>query len=332
MIYVLLEAIKSDIFCDHRYQLDLLCNSPVKVARPKDNFYSLTAMQEQRFDSLMPLLILGGGRSGTTLLMQLLGTSRRIAFDRFYPYEVRYLTYLLRWALLLGGKYEPDERWNPAENAHPSGSLIGPLPYPDAQIWDGQAMWSDCFRHAWRHFTTMAARGATADATVLYYAEKVPHWIPEYLRQAIPYKVIVLVRDPRDVFLSVTAFNKKRGFAGFDRFPEDDDWTYARRAAASYKGIFPIIRDEAAAPYGFLLRYEDMARNLDAEAKRLSDWLGVKLVTEAVQAQVANFAHHMTSDNPQASVERWRREMSAELNDFFVSEIGKEMKSFGYDV
>jgi hypothetical protein len=91
-----------------------------------------------------------------------------------------------------------------------------------------------------------------------------------------------------------------------------------------------MIRDEAGSPNGFLLRYEDMALNLDIEAKRLSDWLGVKLDTGAVKAQVANFAYHMTSNDPQASVERWRREMSAELNDFFVSEIGQEMRHFGY--
>jgi hypothetical protein len=232
---------------------------------------------------------------------------------------------------LLGGKYEPSERWNPTENAHPSGSLIGPFPYTDAQMWDGQAMWPDCFRHAWSLFTEVAARGATADATILYYAEKVAYWIPEYIRQAVPYKIIVLVRDPRDVFLSVTAFDKKRGFPGFDRLSSDDDWTYARRVINSYKDVFLIVRDEAVALCGFLLRYEDMMLNLDAEAKRLSDWLGVKLNPESVKAQVANFAHHMTSGSPQASVGRWRREMSTELNDFFVREIREELRHFGYE-
>jgi hypothetical protein len=316
--------------CRLRDAPDLPCCNLVKVARPKSSFYSLTAMQEQRFDGLMPLLVMGSGRSGTTLLMQLLATSRRIAFDREPPYEVRYLTYLLRWALLLGGTYEPDERWNSTENAHPSGSLIGPFPYPDAQMWGWREIWPESFRHAWSLFSGVAARGAAADATVLYYAEKIPHWIPERLRQVIPYKIIVLVRDPRDVFLSVTAFDKKRGFVGFDRLAGDDDWTYARRVTDSYKEVFPMIRDEAGSPNGFLLRYEDMALNLDIEAKRLSDWLGVKLDTGAVKAQVANFAYHMTSNDPQASVERWRREMSAELNDFFVSEIGQEMRHFGY--
>ena len=59
-------------------------------------------MDQETLDSLNPLLILDlGGRSGSTLLMQLLGTSPQIAFDRVYPSEVRYLTYLLRWAKML---------------------------------------------------------------------------------------------------------------------------------------------------------------------------------------------------------------------------------------
>lgn len=288
-------------------------------------------MQDQRFDGLTPLLILGEGRSGSTLLMQLLATSRRIAFDRFYPYEVRYLTYLLQWALLLEGKYKPDERWNPAKIASPPDGLIGPLPHPDAQIWDGQAMWQGCLRDAWRHFTVIATRGTTTDATVLYYAEKVSHWILEYLRQAVPYKIIVLVRDPRDIFLSVTAFNKKRGFSGFDRLPDDDDWTYARRFIDLQKERFPLVRDEAASPCGILVKYERLALDLAGEAKRLSQWLGLELDAKAVEDQASGFAHHMTSDNPQASVERWRREMSAELNDFFVRELREEMKYFGYE-
>ncbi|MEW6208611.1 MAG: sulfotransferase domain-containing protein [Acidobacteriota bacterium] len=287
-------------------------------------------MRDQHFDSLIPLLILGEGRSGTTLLMQLLGTSRRIAFDRIYPYEVRYLTYLLQWALLLGRKSEPDEYWNPAKSASTPDGLIGPLPHPDAQIWDGQAMWPSCFRHAWRLFTSVAARGATADATVLYYAEKVSHWIPECLQQAIPYKIIVLVRDPRDVFLSVTAFDKKRGFSGFDRLPEDDDWTYARRFIDLQKGRFPLMHNEATSPRGILVKYERLAMDLAGEAKRLSEWLGLELNAKAVEDQASEFAHHMTSDNPHASVGRWRREMSQDMNEFFLGELGEEMRYFGY--
>jgi hypothetical protein len=47
-------------------------------------------------------LIAGCGRSGTTVLTELLATDPRTAFDRRYPNENRYLTYLAKFALLTG--------------------------------------------------------------------------------------------------------------------------------------------------------------------------------------------------------------------------------------
>ena len=49
---------------------------------------------------LVPVLVDGTGRDGTTLAMQLLGTAAEIAFDRTYPYEQRYFSYLLQWSRL----------------------------------------------------------------------------------------------------------------------------------------------------------------------------------------------------------------------------------------
>ena len=49
---------------------------------------------------LIPILVDGSGRDGTTLAMQLLATAPEIAFDRVYPYEQRYFNYLLQWSRL----------------------------------------------------------------------------------------------------------------------------------------------------------------------------------------------------------------------------------------
>lgn len=46
-------------------------------------------------EMLLPLLAAGSGRSGTTLMMQLLGTSSRIVSDDVYAFECSYLAYLL---------------------------------------------------------------------------------------------------------------------------------------------------------------------------------------------------------------------------------------------
>jgi Txe/YoeB family toxin of Txe-Axe toxin-antitoxin module len=289
----------------------------------------------ETFDGLKPLLVLGGGRTGTTLLMQLLGTSPQIAFDRVYPFEVQYLTYLLRWAQMLGQEWEQGGHWNRAESAGPPNQWLGPFPYENARLWNGQEMWPGCFAAAWREFSRVAvartaAKGGT-DRVPLYFAEKIPHWVPGLLRQAIPCNIILLVRDPRDVFLSITAFDKKRGFSGFARRADDDDWTFAHRFVKLCQQAFKIIRAEEADPYNILVKYERLVLDSANESRRLSEHLGVRLDIGVVEKQVSQFAHHMTSNTARESVERWRRELPTELNEFFLKGLRKELRYFGYE-
>lgn len=286
-----------------------------------------------------PLLILGEGRSGSTLLMQLLATSSQIAFDRIYPFEIRYLTYLLHWASLIGKPCQMEADWTPANVFDPSGARIGPLPYANTQLWDGQELWPRCFRAVWREFSNVTVaqmdvkikKKRDFGAPVLYYAEKTPFWMPERLRLVMPYKAIILIRDPRDIFLSITAFNKKRGFSAFSRFDHEDDWAFARRFVKLYKQNSRIIRKEEAASHSLLIKYEQLALNLDEETRRLGQWLGVELNAGRVKKQIRHFAHHMTSSSPAQSVERWRHEMAPEMTEFFQKELRKELRHFGYD-
>ncbi|MBZ0168958.1 MAG: sulfotransferase [Kofleriaceae bacterium] len=290
----------------------------------------------QRADrALTPLLVLGAGRSGTTLLMQLLGSSPQILFDRVYPFEVRYFTYLLRWALVLHQEWQPGNSWGPAEIFTPPDGRIGPFPYVGAPLWEHQQLWTRCFTAAWGEFSRSAGIRAHRDGPTLtpplYYAEKIPFWVPAYVRQVIPYKIILLVRDPRDIFLSITAFDRKRGFPGFTRRPEDDDWTFAVRFVALCRERFKVQREETGSPGSILVKYERLAIDPEGEAQRLSQWLGVTLDVGGVDNHVPYLARHMTSESPRESVERWRRELSAKLNRFFVQELREELQHFGYE-
>jgi len=51
---------------------------------------------------LTPILVAGYGRSGTTAIMQLLLGDPRVAADRLYPFENRYLTYTAKLSRLAG--------------------------------------------------------------------------------------------------------------------------------------------------------------------------------------------------------------------------------------
>lgn len=61
---------------------------------------------------LTAVQVAGFGRSGGTALMSLLAAAPRVAFDRAYPFEHRYLTYLAKLALLLE-RQDPRARVTP---------------------------------------------------------------------------------------------------------------------------------------------------------------------------------------------------------------------------
>lgn len=289
--------------------------------------------QTETFTSLKPLLILGAGRNGSTLLMQLFGTSPQIVFDRVYPFEVRYLTYLLRWAHMLAQQFGGDG--NAADNHAPPSQILGPLPYENAQLWNGEQMWPACFAAAWKEFSAVAVarmQGSMITETQpRYYAEKVGGWVPSYLERAMACNIILLVRDPRDMFLSISAFNRKRGYPGFGRLADDDDLTFAKRLINLWHHGFSHGLQVAANPSNILVRYEQLVLDLPYEAERLSRFLGVEFDVGVVEKQVSEFAHHMTSSSARESVGRWRRELSPELKELFLNEVGKELQYYGYE-
>lgn len=284
--------------------------------------------------SLRPLLLVHpSGRTGTTLLMQILATSRHIVFERVYPFETRYLAYLLRWATLLERTGRSGDDWSAAAITRlEPDAAIGPLPYPHTTLWDGDAMARAGFTATWGAFSRVAAARwtTTGGAEARYYAEKVPPWVPRHLRRLLPCDVLVLVRDPRDVFVSIAAFDARRGFPGFSRRADEDDWTFARRWVELCRERYAILREEARTPGAVLVRYEDLITDLDGQAHRLAARLGTPLEARAVAARVGDFSYHITSQTPAASVGRWRREMPPELAAFLTAELQTELAQFGY--
>src|SRR5262249_18447994 len=146
---------------------------------------------------LIPLLVAGYGRSGTTALMSLLDTDRRVAMGRVYPFEDRHLTYLSKLATLLARNViQPQPS---AEQLYsfedcvwggfpwlPSGSTRNPdHELPSATEW---------FQSLWRMAEGKIRSQRPSSA---YYAEKAPAWIPAFVRHTLPARTLYLFRDPR---------------------------------------------------------------------------------------------------------------------------------------
>jgi hypothetical protein len=292
---------------------------------------------------LAPVVVDSSGRSGTTMTMALLASSAAVAMDREHPYEHCYLGWISEWSALADSREWDLERWNGGTLAWrqvgaPGDGLIGPPPWLPRRLWDadgdGDTIGRRLLRAAWREFSDQAIGRTRRDlgaARVRYHAEKGTN--VSRLRELSPFAVrgVMLHRDPRDVWLSIQAFDRARGFYGFGRLAgeSEDEW-FERFLAAQVERSHALLAQRGRAD-SLLLAYEDLVTRPDAVAARLGAWLELELDPAAPARDLADHADHSTSASPAASIGRWRRELPAQLGERFASAMGAELRELGYE-
>ena len=265
------------------------------------------------------------GRVGSTLLMQLLGTSTEIAMEREYPAgERRHLSYCLRVADWVSSP------WNPA--VHPDATDFffgppdrgGPIPFSPSLV-DIDRLAPSLLNGMWE---AVSDDLLLSSPTIRYYAEKLIGNAQLLFDSDIPLHLIDLVRDPRDVFCSIRAFTA--GGLGFGRTPDQSDEEFLERMAAHHRSQ---LCDMASTPISVrrtFVRYEDLVTNLPAYAETLSKWLGLQLDPEQAIAVTGTDQRHGTSASVGNSIGRWRRELSPELADRLWGILGDLLEPLGY--
>jgi hypothetical protein len=236
------------------------------------------------------------GRTGTTLLMNLLGTSPAVAFDRRYPAEYRVASYVVRMAERMTEPF--------TEGEHPgvTAFFFGPQPAWGPLPFASEALDVDRWRPA-----LLSAMWASASEALLavrpnaqWYAEKLAVDETPLREAGIEVLTIDLVRDPRDVLASRRAFT-----AG-----GTEDWARDARVVAAE--LTARLDELDARPPDLRLRYEDLVGDLEATAQLLAARLDVDLDPRSVDRP----AEHVTTPSAAASVGRWRRDLSsAEADD-----------------
>ena len=222
-------------------------------------------------------------------------------------------------------------------NAWPAavvGSEPVRIPHGEPPIADRAfaLVWSEFSRRA-IEATGPVIRKPTAPTR--FYAEKhLQTWTLD--REALPrFRAIALLRDPRDVYLSILAFNEKREGvppigqaagesveAWRDRFIE----TQRRRLRWVAEALADGEHGETV-----VVRYDDLVGNLETEAARLERRLGITLRAKAVLKDRRLRTKHSTSASAEASVGRWRREMRGADASHFGSALGEELAAVGFD-
>lgn len=298
-----------------------------------------------RFEATMePLMVNSLGRTGTTWVMRVLAEHPEIVAVRAFPYETRPGKY---WMQLLGAMAEP------AYQAQ-SVSRLGTL---DDEFWSTQDPFQrgaqDPRLHRWFNSRFVEQTAQLCQRSIedcyrevarlqeqpnpKYFAEKhVPDEVPGIMWELYPgAKEIFVIRDPRDMLCSISAFNAKRGIVNFGRDQVSSDQEYVEyngRVVQRFLAGWKSRRDRA-----HLLRYEDLILEPVDSLCSLLAYLGVQHDRARAEAMLQRATidtpeqqAHRTAGNVRASIGRWRSELDEPIQALCQQVFAEALTEFGY--
>lgn len=288
-----------------------------------------------------PLLVTGAGRSGTTMLMRMFREHPQLAVVDEYPFESRHGLAMVQQLVATSA---------PALHATAPGPghLVGPTAL---RATGANPFFSPSHAHfehlATDHFALRCQQ--TVDLVDRFYDEVdrvsrkqtsafVEKFAPTELRLACTHlwsgtRVVIMVRDPRDVAISQDSFNHKRGFEGFGL----DGLKIVERTIAVARSQIHSIHEADRTPGAVVVRYEDLVSGSPAALQHLLRQLGldvddhlVDLMAEAPRRDKQLRARHMTARSEARSVGRWRRSLSAGDCGVLEREASELFAELGY--
>jgi hypothetical protein len=292
---------------------------------------------------LAPLFVTSLGRSGSTLIMDLLRRHSEIVVGGDYPFEFRPGCYWLHQVAVLS---QPADHW---DSVHPdsfyeSSSYVGTNPFFQAISPAGDTDW---LAHTYpAHLAAFAQQSIDSlygelavklgKPTATFFAEKhVPDRLQWLAMDLYPEgREIILVRDFRDTLASILAFNDKRGYAAFGRADCGSDEEYVDRLAAMADRLRLawVKRGDRA----HLVRYEDLVKRPREVLERLLSYLGVESedlsdLERVVRSPSGELSKHRTTSKVNASIGRWESDLPVKLHALCNQRFQSALHTFGYD-
>jgi len=296
---------------------------------------------------LQPLMLTTMGRAGTTWTMRLLSEHPEIVVHRWHPYELRTARY---WWHMLKTLSEPRDPHHSAQadRFQTNKQWIGYNPFypepiavtPGLGEWMGRDYVEDLARFCQRSAEETYLRIATGQGQTnpRYMAEKhradnLPWLVWELYPQA---KEVFLVRDFRDVFSSMLAYNKKFGRRAFGPEHIETDEEFARflrnSTIKNLSRSWPKRQDRA-----HLIRYEDLITRPTETLRGVLDYLeleaGDQIVAgmlERASTENPEMRQHVTSQDVSTSLGRWRSSLTPELQSVANDAFADVLQQFGY--
>jgi hypothetical protein len=327
-----------------RAQIDSVAHA--ELARVRGRRAPLHSDFEPR---LQPLMVTTPGRTGSRALLRLLAGHPENLVYRPTMYEPRAATY---WMDVLRTLAEPasylrqvtpgaidfTERgwWLGRQTPSPRG-----IPDADIQGWLGAGATADlasvCQGRIEAFYDRVAANLQRPDAS--YFVEKfaVRSAVPDLVWELYPRaRELILVRDFRDLVASILAMNVKVGYQGFGRRRAASDVEFIERQMADLASAFVRTWRERS-DRAHLVRYEDLVTSRGRTVEGILEYLDLDASAAAVAAmnqsldeRVPEMEGHGTSAGPEASVGRWRQDLSPELQELCNTAFGPALEAFGY--
>ncbi|HEX5992698.1 MAG TPA: sulfotransferase [Thermomicrobiales bacterium] len=305
---------------------------------------------QSRFEPrLQPLMLTTMGRAGTTWTMRLLSEHPEIVVHRWHPYELRTARY---WWHMLKTLSEPRDPYHSAQadRFQTNKQWVGYNPFypepitvtPGLEVWMGRDYVEDlarfCQRSAEETYLRIAAGQGQTNVTYMaekHRADNLPWLVWELYPKA---KEIFLVRDFRDVFSSMLAYNEKFGRRAFGPAHIESDADFARflrnSTIRNLSRSWPKRMDRA-----YLIRYEDLITRpaeilegvltyleLDASETTIDGMI------DRASAENPEMKRHLTSSEVSTSLGRWKSSLSPELQAVATSAFSDVLEQFGYQV
>jgi hypothetical protein len=295
---------------------------------------------------IRPLMLTGFSRTGSNLVLRLLGAHPQVVAYRPFQYEPRVLTY---WMDVFRELTEPaaylrqiTTQGRIADRGWWLGAG-GPMPRPlfDPQIQRALALdtvedTADfCRSRIARVYARIASE--TDRAAAAFFAEKqLPGVVPTLAWELYPdAREVFLVRDFRDMIASVLAWKERFGGTWFGHAAATSDEDFVRGFARFAINLVASRRRRAEQAH--TVRYEDLLRDPERTVDALVAYLGVEQSGAITERMVATLAEHSeeadayrTSESAEASIGRWRRDLPPGLQEAAHEAFAPALEEFGY--
>jgi hypothetical protein len=308
---------------------------------------------------IKPLFINSLGRSGTTWIMHLLAQHSSIATYKNYPYELPVIEHYIH-NVLMRNVFEsyPDQIPYPDLDVNDLFKLNRHRMYhikeePLKRYFRKQQIEElayfcqeqiDKYIEQILNFQKQIGEGLE---NPLYFAEKLinPSRDTEYLSRLIwelypQGKEIILVRDFRDMFCSVLSFMKKRDLMicfGLDFQHAHTEQEYVEITKQRIDFIWNCW--ETRKHKAYLVRYEDLIEKPLPILKGIFEYLNIdhdeatlQMILEKASLRNAEMTDHITSSTVDASLGRWKKDLSPTLQRLCNEAFKPALEAFGYSV